>query len=69
MPIGDLTIRGHACSRADQHEIAFLQLRYWDRFSLVTVMDALGGIRHQFCELIECTRCLSHGTHLQPVTE
>ena len=36
---------------------------------LSAVMDALGGIGHELGKFIERARCLTHRTHLQPMTE
>ena len=69
MTINHFTIGGDACTRADEQQIACLSAETETVFGHVTLMDALGGIGHEFGEFIERTRCLTHRTHFQPVTE
>ena len=53
----------------DEDEIAVFERRDGNGFGHVAVMDAFGGIGHEFGKFIERARGLPHGTHLQPVTE
>src|SRR5688572_19652749 len=69
MTIGDFAIGGDACTRTDQEEVAVLQFGDGNRLSLIAMLDALGGIGHKFGEFVERAGGLTHGTHLQPVTE